>query len=1162
MKQTQILSVSEIAAGCVVFDEPGNAVWFGSTDGEIRSFRLLDGRETIHGRGYGPLAAIMLSPNALGIDVVQQDGWVLRATRDDANRAAATVQATLGELVVAAAPHPDGAKLLILTGSGLLLLLDPETGMTETLSSALGNPLALTIDAGERLAAVLGNGAGGWQLTLIELDSGIVRATIPAPDGTTAILAAPLAGFPAILTAAGGSAQYALLGLAGEPTVSGPTLAEEVRGLCRWRSLILAVTANTIEAREWGLDAGDFEITVPTGPLFVGGYARAEANLAVAGLARSDVEFIVEEGEDGGFCSAGTEPAAPTGWTRFVLGAGLHPGEYHVACRQFADGRTLARARFRVTAHWPDADLGPGVAVTGKQEVFVQGSWGGGPTGPQNVNVHPAPEIWRVLVVLVELKDRGFGTTAGGRQGYWSSTLVGAANSVKAYYEETSLFKTAGPATPRGTSIALATNGVLGPVKVDMGWGDAFEPKDKDDIWGGWNPKSTFPQDCATALCNVLADNGTGDAIIRSCDAVVFAVRTASDEKVTIADKDFPAEFVWPQATSANFWSKTALATSVVKKPLVFMNDTDPTGMPVAQRLPSLPVLCHELGHTLGLEDLYNRGDYPAEIEARTIGELDFMGSEFSLPHASIANKLRLGWIHPNWIDSFDFGKNPAGRTVRLQAVESLTRQGPTPGSKAGIEIRVQDGWNYYFEYRRTIAGQLTDQGLMANEGGAQLVVGTDVNPDGAAKPARPVIMRLGADADGDGPVLKAGGEDYEETDVTNPTRQHDFRLVFDKVDPANANAVQVRVEYKSAHRPELQITPAPGRGDWKSPDIDIQGPGGDNKVVKGRRHKIVVRVRNAGTLAAKNVRVGLAWLPFTTSPGTWTNLPDPARHDVPAGATVQFEQDWDVPVDLKIGDLEVEHFCVKASIDAYVDPLDASSSEIVIFNNWAQSNFDTTTVSDGSPSERRWTGLSVTNTLSARATYLTIPEQNSEHFRVYVGNAWLRLGPNESRVIEVAYESLAGDPVHGPAFDTAFRQGVFERPNRLSFNSFVVREAPRQCTSPAGVWGAGLFLRAGRRTWIDDFRMEGEVVRGHLRGSENGVATLVAEGRVNVVLWTARRPGEFVTTGLVEPSGRFTALVPGEIMRAVGHDRIHGEALYLGTIRWAPCRSGERLIG
>lgn len=75
---------------------------------------------------------------------------MFRATRADAGRAAATVQATVSDLVVAAAPHPDGKKALVLTASGLLFLLDTDTGITETLSHALLDPIALTIDADEQ----------------------------------------------------------------------------------------------------------------------------------------------------------------------------------------------------------------------------------------------------------------------------------------------------------------------------------------------------------------------------------------------------------------------------------------------------------------------------------------------------------------------------------------------------------------------------------------------------------------------------------------------------------------------------------------------------------------------------------------------------------------------------------------------------------------------------------------------------------------------------------------------------------------------------------------------------------------------------------------------------------------------------------------------------
>ena len=72
-----------------------------------------------------------------------------------------------------------------------------------------------------------------------------------------------------------------------------------------------------------------------------------------------------------------------------------------------------------------------------------------------------------------------------------------------------------------------------------------------------------------------------------------------------------------------------------------------------------------------------------------------------------------------------------------------------------------------------------------------------------------------------------AASEDYEESDVTDPQRMHDFRLIYDRTVPGDDNAAQVRVEYVRAHRAELQIRPAPGRGKWKSPDIDVKGPGG-----------------------------------------------------------------------------------------------------------------------------------------------------------------------------------------------------------------------------------------------------------------------------------------------------------------------------------------------
>jgi M6 family metalloprotease-like protein len=1151
----------QIATGCLAFDEPSNTLWFATEAGEIRTLRLMDGREVLAGSGYRSPVGLVLDANGLGLIVVEAAGLVWDAARRDANRTSALQKANLGDAIASSAPMPNATEIAILTAAGQLVALNKQNGTVKPLVGGFSQPLGLCFDAASKALVVLQGGVPNRSIVVVNTDHLNAGQPINVPGDTSAVLAAALNGAPAALIS-DGAGQLTLVDLGGGPTASGPALAKAALGLARWQSLVLAVLSNSVEAIEWGLDPGTLPISMPIAPLFINGYARVEVDLRSRGLARTDVEFVVDEGPGAGFVSAGIEPDASNNAVRIVVGAGLHPGEYHLSAKLIAGGSTIGRARFRVTAHWPDEEVGPPVAVTGKQQIFVRGSWGGGQTGAQNINVLAAPNSWNVLLVLVDLKDSRYDDAAApGVRALWTSHLTGPGPCVKQFYEEMSLFKTAGPLQPHGTTIVEATNGAIGPVHLDLGWGDAFEPNASQDVWRGWNPKDTAWQACATALSDFLADNGQGTTILPRSDAVVFIVKTASDDGVEIGTKKLPAEFAWPQASAASFFWKTATSTAFTNKPMILINDVMPSSMPADKALPSMTVLCHELGHTLGLEDLYQRGDYPAEVDARAIGELDYMGSEFTLPQASIANKMRLGWIDPSWIETFDFGKNPTGHAVTLHAVEALARSGPPAGRKAAIEVRIADGWNYYFEHRRTQGGEMTDQQLKTTAGGAQVVLGTDVRADGAAKPARPVILRLAVDANGKGPLLKVSGEDYEETDVTNPQRQHDFRLVFDQFDAADANAAHVHVDYIAAHRPELQINPAPGRGDWKSPDIDLQGPGGQNKIVKGRTHQIVVRVHNAGSLAAKNVRVGLAWLPFTTSPGDWGVLPDPQKQDIPGLSTVTFTQDWNVPAELKVDDIEVEHFCVKASVDAYVDPSDPSNSEIVIFNNWAQSNFDTATVGESSPSERRWTGVGVTNTLPDRSTYLTLAEQDNDYFRIYVGNAWVRLPAGQTRMVEVGYESLAGDAQKAGDFERIYGRGM-EAPNKVSFNSFVVRENPTHCSSRELIWGAGLHLRTGHMTWVADMAMTGEAFRGHIRGRHNGSEQAVTSGTVNVVLWVASRPGNEVTVqGRFDASGRFTATVPGVILQQVRREPIMAEVIYQGTAVWAPCRSGERRV-
>jgi hypothetical protein len=132
------------------------------------------------------------------------------------------------------------------------------------------------------------------------------------------------------------------------------------------------------------------------------------------------------------------------------------------------------------------------------------------------------------------------------------------------------------------------------------------------------------------------------------------------------------------------------------------------------------------------------------------------------------------------------------------------------------------------------------------------------------------------------------------------------------------------------------------------------------------------------------------------------------------------FPVSWNVPT--TVDGVQVWHFCVRADVTKYVDSTDPNlHNEIVVHDNWAQSNFDGVFLPFGSPSSRRRTGVDITNSLEHPATFRTVMNQSSAFFRTYIGHAWLHLEPGETHVTELMYESLAGDPLHGSAFQEAF---------------------------------------------------------------------------------------------------------------------------------------------
>ena len=257
---------------------------------------------------------------------------------------------------------------------------------------------------------------------------------------------------------------------------------------------------------------------------------------------------------------------------------------------------------------------------------------------------------------------------------------------------------------------------------------------------------------------------------------------------------------------------------------------------------------------------------------------------------------------------------------------------------------------------------------------------------------------------------------------------------------------------------------------------------------------------------------------------------------------------DWAVPPVVKVSPTdkdEANHFCVGVRIDRFTDALHPENDEVVLGDNWAQSNFADDSVPFGSPSTRVVTATAVSNPLLESRVYEVEANQSTEWYRVYVGHRWLRLQPGETRSVEVAYESLAGDAAKGAEFEQQIEQ-ITSTDHHVALIGYVVPEGG--CAAPREVGGANLVLRAGRRCWFTNLRRQGERLSGRLLAQSNDVVFPPTFGDVNFAAWLDRDPATmFTATAPVAADGTFALLVPSEIVRAIDFD---GERVFYVVAR------------
>jgi len=801
-------------------------------------------------------------------------------------------------------------------------------------------------------------------------------------------------------------------------------------------------------------------MNVPKMPLFVGSYHRILVRLT--GVAWDKVRFVVPDGARAAIVSPSIDATFNVQRPHLMLCVGYEPGTYVIEARHASTNAVLGKAKFTSAALWLDEQAGPTKWITGITQGYSTGAaWGGGPVGPQNTATSPASGTRRIAILLVDTSDQRYTTNATDLQAHrdrWMNEIIngvaqgGVTRSSRAWYREVSF-----------NTFDLSAE-VFGPVQLTGAFDDYFN--------ADGSPKGTYYQACFTA----------GDGVINYNN---FDTLLCVSQSVTGP----PMKSAWPYASIGN-WGPYTTAEGNKNYGVISM----PNEWGTIGNREIFETFSHELGHNLGLGDQYT----PA-VAGRNPGSWEMMDADDPFPHFSIVHRMILGWVQGAWVQPFNFQSMaaPVDQTVMLSAVENGA---PAAGRKAGIEIRLADGWNYYFEYRNGQATQIGDQALPTNN----RVLGTDVVSAPYAPPiSRPGILLLNNDLDGDGAVL-GNSQDYEETDTTDPVYPTDFKVDVSGIDGSKAD---VRIRYGVNSRPDPSIRPWPASPDrqWQSPDIEIQNarnladPAWANVPWVGNANTIIARIKNNGGLDAPQVRANFFVKNYNVGGTPETFLGTDVRN-VPAGATVSFQGNWTPPA--------TGHYCIIVRIPLYQLPANPAVVEMTELNNIAQSNYDRFISTTSTPS-REITEMEVANPYPVRTRIWINAGHSNPLYRTYLQHSWLYLDPGETRKVEVMYE-YAPDHLTSDVFrkeDLPKYREMQRQPNRVGFASFIEdpRDTPRHALEVLG--GAQAEIVTGRSTQFRRFAATARSVRGLVVTRED--AKPVPSGKVVVRMTGGQEPGQ-----------------------------------------------------
>ncbi|OZG29102.1 hypothetical protein BH683_010550 [Williamsia sp. 1138] len=1026
-----------------VHDVDRGVIWAVDADG-IASYDVAGGSLDRHLSLNTPASGLTLSGDRTELLIAMEDGSILSVAVDDPDTS--TTVASLGQdlgQVAATTPvsgrghavvvsEPTSEVLAIRLSDGQRRVLADPPGLTGVCSTGRDVWAAATTAGEGRLLKLVTGAAQGVVGGLLPTGHVTVSA-----DGQQLVVAHPAADRVSVHRIDNGSIKTCATDT---PDLDGAIV--EMHALDDGRFLL--VTANGLAVADSLADLQSRpRLVAPSAPLFIGSWVQLHYDLTGSALTDDDVTFVVDGDPDAALVS---NTSTITGGKKVpMLTAGGLLGRFEVAMVETSTGTELDRVPFEVTDEWHDPDHGPSRMLQGESQPRPAGDWGGGPNAPQNLGTQARNGRWRVLVLMVNTSDGAYPTAAGplaaARKAILDEVQDGVAfggktRSARHYYEELSQWDSA---TGRGLTIQAYNNQVYGPVTLPNGWTNYFAQK-KDSagtvIDARWSSMGATVQ---TIVSRTITDGLLTTADFGNIDVLLMV--PFSPDAPGVGDR----RFVWPHANS----SQSFLAgTNAAKDQRQFGYIFAPPDFATQDGRQLHSTVSHEIGHTLGLPDLYNFPSYTPNVTSRLVTDWDMMGgSRDTLPHYSLSNRMRMGWVQAGHLKLYNFvGQGAVNDTITLHAAELGA---PPPGRVRGIEIRLADGWNTYVEYRATQPTQISD-GIPDD----RRVVLTDVTSDAFVTPnSRPPIMFVDKDADGDGPIL-------------------DSTFDFDDVDPATHKALQVRVtstsadsavvtvKYAADGRPDPGIRPWTGGPDWQSPDIEVRNaksladPGRwFNTPWVGNPNTIVAKVRNSGDLLCKGVVVDFFAIEFTTGDGPMIPLGSDT-HDIAPGSTTEFSAGWS-PTS------QTGHYCIVVRIRLYQDPAIAGVVETNIYNNEARSNYTRFVSASASPSTRAVAQIALANPFEESTIVQAVVRQTHPYHRVFIDHTWLRVPAGGRRTIEVFDEALYGFP----EAERHMTELLWADDNKISVEGWAERPFSSDCGAPTLTGGAAIGVGSGRAT-------------------------------------------------------------------------------------------------